>query len=107
MGNCWSEVKTRRLAAELDSRIKQGSLDDVKALLSRGAPVNGTPEQVDATCIDYVIINLSTTVCNTIYSAIIMLSNSVWYGLPVMLTIRVHVRAGIFSVISSYFDENK
>ena len=41
MGNCWSEVKTRRLAAELDSRLEQGSLDDVKALLRRGAPVNG------------------------------------------------------------------
>ena len=50
MGNCLSEVRTRRLAAlasQLDSRIKHGSLDDVKALLRRGAPVNGIREWVD------------------------------------------------------------
>ena len=45
-----SEAKSRRLAAlaeELDFRIKHGTLDDVKALLRRGAPVNGIPKQVD------------------------------------------------------------
>ena len=51
MGNCMtSEAKSRRLAAlaeELDFRIKHGTLDDVKALLRRGAPVNGIPKQVD------------------------------------------------------------
>ena len=44
MGNiCSSEEKRgRRLAVELDSQIIHGgSLDDVKALLRRGAPVNG------------------------------------------------------------------
>ena len=47
MGNCiTSKAKTRQLAEELDCRIKQGSIDDVKALLRRGAPVNGIPERV-------------------------------------------------------------
>ena len=42
MGNiCLSyEAKTRRLAAKLNTGIEHGSLDDVKALLRRGAPVN-------------------------------------------------------------------
>ena len=50
MGNCLSEVRTRRLAAlasQLDFRIKHGSLDDVEALLRRGAPVNGIRQWVD------------------------------------------------------------
>ena len=34
------------MAAQLDSRIKRGTLDDVRALLRREAPVNGIHEQV-------------------------------------------------------------
>ena len=34
------------MATQLDSRIKRGTLDDVRVLLRRGAPVNGIHEQV-------------------------------------------------------------
>ena len=57
MGNCWSEVNTQRLAAQLDSLIEQGSLDDVKALLCRGAPVNGIPEPVNTCTMHYKLVN--------------------------------------------------
>ena len=48
--NCLSEAKRgRKLAAELDPRtISRGSLDDVRALLRRGAPVNGVHELVNS-----------------------------------------------------------
>ena len=49
MGSCLSdETKTQQLAEQLDSRIRYGSINDVKALLRRGAPVNGIPEQVNS-----------------------------------------------------------
>ena len=52
MGNiCLSyEAKTRRLAAKLNTGIEHGSLDDVKALLRRGAPVNSIRRLVDVIC---------------------------------------------------------
>ena len=48
--NCLSEAKRGlKLAAELDPRtISRGSLDDVRALLRRGAPVNGVHELVNS-----------------------------------------------------------
>ena len=59
MGSCLSdETKTQQLAEQLDSRIRYGSINDVKALLRRGAPVNGIPEQVNAICIMHQFFGL-------------------------------------------------
>ena len=59
MGSCLSdETKTQQLAEQLDSRIRYGSINDVKALLRRGAPVNGIPEQVNAIIAEIQLLQL-------------------------------------------------
>ena len=53
MGNCIrnsiDERRTKRLAAQLETLIATGSLDDIRAVLERGAPVNFQYKEVGGT----------------------------------------------------------